>query len=148
MALPRKLKGMNLFNNANSYQGVVTAVTLPKLARKLDPFRAGGMSGAAFIDNGLEDDALDMEWSIGGIDELVLTQWGASDIPLRLYRLLPARRWPCSLKTRNGQLLNRPVHWKRPGRQRQSCRRKPTACACRCSSSARRLTRRGFPPKA
>lgn len=83
MALPRKLKGMNLFNNANSYQGVVTAVTLPKLARKLDPFRAGGMSGAAFIDNGLEDDALDVEWSIGGIDELVLTQWGASDIPLR-----------------------------------------------------------------
>ncbi|ADO09830.1 Major tail tube protein (Protein FII) [Pantoea vagans C9-1] len=83
MALPRKLKGMNLFNNANSYQGVVTAVTLPKLARKLDPFRAGGMSGAAFIDNGLEDDALDIEWSIGGIDELVLTQWGASDIPLR-----------------------------------------------------------------
>ncbi|MCX3310053.1 phage major tail tube protein [Pantoea vagans] len=83
MALPRKLKGMNLFNNANSYQGVVTAVTLPKLARKLDPFRAGGMSGAAFIDNGLEDDALDMEWSIGGMDEQVLTQWGASDIPLR-----------------------------------------------------------------
>ena len=83
MALPRKLKGMNLFNDANSYQGVVTAVTLPKLARKLDPFRAGGMSGAAFIDNGLEDDALDVEWSIGGMDELVLTQWGASNVPLR-----------------------------------------------------------------
>ncbi|ALV92006.1 MULTISPECIES: phage major tail tube protein [Pantoea] len=83
MAMPRKLKAMNLFNDANSYQGVVTAVTLPKLSRKLDPFRAGGMSGAAHIDNGLEDDALDIEWSIGGMDELVLSQWGASDIPLR-----------------------------------------------------------------
>jgi len=83
MALPRKLKAMNLFNDANSYQGIVTAVTLPKLARKLDPYRAGGMSGAAHIDNGLEDDALDMEWSIGGLDELVLTQWGASAVPLR-----------------------------------------------------------------
>ena len=83
MALPRKLKGLNLFNDANSYQGVVTAVTLPKLSRKLDAYRGGGMNGAAFIDNGLDDDALDMEWTIGGMDELVLSQWGASDVPLR-----------------------------------------------------------------
>jgi len=84
MALPRKLKAMNLFNDSNSYQGVVTAVTLPKLSRKLDPFRGGGMNGAAHIDNGLDDDALDMEWSIGGMDDLVLTQWGASaNVPLR-----------------------------------------------------------------
>ena len=83
MALPRKLKGLNLFNDSNSYQGVVSAVTLPKLSRKLDSYRGGGMNGAAFIDNGLEDDALDMEWTIGGIDELVLTQWGAAAVPLR-----------------------------------------------------------------
>lgn len=83
MALPKKLKYLNLFNDANSYQGVVTSLTLPKLARKLDPFRGGGMNGAAHIDNGLEDDALDLEWTIGGIDDLVLTQWGAGDVPLR-----------------------------------------------------------------
>lgn len=83
MAMPRKLKGVNLFNDSNNYQGVVTSVTLPKLSRKLDAYRGGGMNGAAFIDNGLEDDALDMEWTIGGMDELVLTQWGASDVPLR-----------------------------------------------------------------
>lgn len=83
MALPRKLKGLNLFNDANSYQGVVSAVTLPKLSRKLDPYRGGGMNGAAFIDNGLEDDALDMEWTIGGVDDLVLTQWGGANVPLR-----------------------------------------------------------------
>ncbi|MCU5775865.1 phage major tail tube protein [Erwiniaceae bacterium BAC15a-03b] len=83
MALPKKLKYLNLFNDANSYQGLVTAVTLPKLARKLDAYRGGGMNGAAHIDNGLEDDALDMEWTIGGMDELILSQWGKSDVPLR-----------------------------------------------------------------
>jgi len=72
MALPRKLKGLNLFNDSNSYQGVVTAVTLPKLSRKLDTYRGGGMNGAGFIDNGLDDDALDMEWTIGGVDDQVL----------------------------------------------------------------------------
>ena len=83
MALPRKLKGLNLFNDSNSYQGVVTAVTLPKLSRKLDTYRGGGMNGAGFIDNGLDDDALDMEWTIGGVDDLVLSQWGGSAVPLR-----------------------------------------------------------------
>lgn len=83
MALPRKLKGLNLFNDSNSYQGVVTAVTLPKLSRKLDSYRGGGMNGAGFIDNGLDDDALDMEWTIGGVDDLVLSQWGGSAVPLR-----------------------------------------------------------------
>ncbi|MBP2156219.1 phage major tail tube protein [Erwinia rhapontici] len=83
MALPRKLKRLNLFNDSNSYQGVVTAVTLPKLSRKLDPYRGGGMNGAAHIDNGLDDDALDMEWTIGGVDELVLSQWGGIAVPLR-----------------------------------------------------------------
>ncbi|MBC3943781.1 phage major tail tube protein [Erwinia persicina] len=83
MALPRKLKGLNLFNDSNSYQGVVTAVTLPKLSRKLDTYRGGGMNGAGFIDNGLDDDALDIEWTIGGVDDLVLSQWGGSAVPLR-----------------------------------------------------------------
>ena len=83
MALPKKLKYLNLFNDANSYQGVVASVTLPKLARKLDTYRGGGMNGAAHIDMGLEDDALDMEWSIGGIDEQVLGQWGGGTVPLR-----------------------------------------------------------------
>ncbi len=41
------------------------------------------MNGAAFIDNGLDDDALDMEWTIAGMDDLVLTQWGGSAVPLR-----------------------------------------------------------------
>lgn len=42
MALPKKLKHLNLFNDGNSYLGVAKAVTLPKLGRKLEAYRGGG----------------------------------------------------------------------------------------------------------
>lgn len=84
MALPKKLKYLNLFNDGNSYLGLVSSLTLPKLTRKLQSYRGGGMSGSVAVDFGLDDDALTLEWSIGGLDELVLQQWGStSDIPLR-----------------------------------------------------------------
>ena len=84
MALPKKLKYLNLFNDGNSYLGLVSSLTLPKLTRKLQNYRGGGMSGSVAVDFGLDDDALTLEWSIGGLDELVLQQWGStSDIPLR-----------------------------------------------------------------
>ncbi|HDL6948072.1 TPA: phage major tail tube protein, partial [Yersinia enterocolitica] len=86
MALPRKLKLMNLFNDGRDYMGIVSSITLPKLTRKLENYRGGGMNGVAPIDLGLDDDALSMEWSMGGIDELVLQQWGTPKVdavPLR-----------------------------------------------------------------
>ena len=84
MALPKKLKYLNLFNDGNSYLGTVSALTLPKLTRKLENYRGGGMTGSASIDFGLDDDALTFEWTVGGLDELVLKQWGAVDaVPLR-----------------------------------------------------------------
>ena len=48
MALPRKLKYLNLFNDGLSYMGVVQSVTLPKLTRKLENYRGGGMNGSAY----------------------------------------------------------------------------------------------------
>jgi len=84
MALPKKLKYLNLFNDGNSYLGVVSSLTLPKLTRKLENYRGGGTNGAASVDFGLDDDALALEWTLGGMDELVLQQWGSTtDIPLR-----------------------------------------------------------------
>ena len=43
MALPKKLKMMNLFNEGNSYLGQTGEVTLPKLGRKLEAWRGGGI---------------------------------------------------------------------------------------------------------
>lgn len=84
MALPKKLKYLNLFNDGHHYLGIVSSLTLPKLTRKLENYRGGGMNGAASVDFGLDDDALTLEWTIGGMDELVLQQWGnTSDVPLR-----------------------------------------------------------------
>ncbi|BAU74381.1 phage major tail tube protein [Metapseudomonas furukawaii] len=86
MALPRKLKHMNLFNDGNSYIGVAKTVTLPKLARKLEAWRGAGMDGPVKADLGMSDDGIQIEWSLGGWDLLPLRQFGmvgASGVQLR-----------------------------------------------------------------
>ncbi|CAI1147312.1 phage major tail tube protein [Serratia ficaria] len=87
MALPRKLKYLNLFNDGLSYMGVVSSVTLPKLTRKLENYRGGGMNGVAPVDMGLDDDALSVEWSMGGLpDDKLWSQYAAASaasVPLR-----------------------------------------------------------------
>lgn len=77
MALPRKLKHMNLFNEGASYMGVASSVTLPKLSRKLEPWRGAGMDGPAKVDLGMGDDGVQLEFALGGIDLEVLKQFGA-----------------------------------------------------------------------
>lgn len=77
MALPKKLKHMNLFNEGESYMGVASSVTLPKLTRKLESWRAAGMDGAAKVDLGMGDDGIQLEWTLGGLDLVVTKQYGA-----------------------------------------------------------------------
>lgn len=86
MALPKKLKHLNLFNDGNSYLGVAKSVTLPKLGRKMEAYRGGGMDGPAKVDLGHSDDGMQMEWTLGGWDLLALRQFGttkADGVPLR-----------------------------------------------------------------
>lgn len=86
MALPHKLKNMNLFFDGDNWQGKAEEITLPKLTRKLEAYRAGGMNGAAHVDLGLEDDALGMEITLGGVEAQLYKQWGIAEIdgvPLR-----------------------------------------------------------------
>lgn len=80
MALPRKLKNFNIFNDANSYQGIAKSVTLPTLSRKMESYRGGGMNGPVKADMGLSDDGIQVEWTLGGWDLLVLRQWGATNV--------------------------------------------------------------------
>ena len=49
--------------------------TLPKLSRKMEEYRAGGMSGPVSVDFGNE--ALSLEWSAGGLIAEALKQYGA-----------------------------------------------------------------------
>lgn len=78
--LPRMLKNMNLTVDGISYIGEIESVTPPKLSRKTEAFRSGGMAGAAHLDMGLDDDALKAEWSIGGYSQEVMKQIGIAKI--------------------------------------------------------------------
>lgn len=76
MGLPSKLKNMNLFNDGVSYIGLVPEVTLPKLTRSMEEYRAGGMDMPIKIDMGGE--ALELEWKAGGIIVHAIRQFGAT----------------------------------------------------------------------
>ncbi|NHQ90276.1 phage major tail tube protein [Janthinobacterium lividum] len=76
MGLPRKLKDFILFQDGTSYMGQVPEVTLPKLSRKMEEYRAGGMSGPVSVDFGNE--AIQLEWSAGGLIASALQHYGAS----------------------------------------------------------------------
>ncbi|ARU88281.1 phage major tail tube protein [Pseudomonas sp. M30-35] len=78
MALPKKLKNMNLFNDANSYMGVAKTVTLPKLARKMEAWRGAGMDGPVKADMGHSDDGIQLEWTLGGYDLVAIRQYGVT----------------------------------------------------------------------
>ncbi|MDQ0739244.1 phage major tail tube protein [Pseudomonas sp. W4I3] len=86
MAMPRKLKNLNLFNDGNSYLGLVKSLTLPALGRKMEGYRGGGMNGPVKADLGMSDDGIQFEWKTGGLDLISLRQFGAvnaSSVALR-----------------------------------------------------------------
>lgn len=76
MALPRKLKNMNMFNDGESYVGQAKTITLPTLARKMESYRGGGMNGPVKVDLGMGDDGIQLEWTTGGLDALTFRQYG------------------------------------------------------------------------
>lgn len=82
--LPSTLKNYNLFNDGASYMGLVEEIKLPKLKRKMEDFRAGGMDGPVGIDLGQE--ALEMETTCGGIMEDVLKQFGCVGVAGKMLR--------------------------------------------------------------
>lgn len=80
MALPKKLKYLNLFNDGNSYIGVVESLTLPKFTQKFEKYRGGGMPGAVDISMGLDDGALDTEFTVGGMEAQLFKQLGVTTV--------------------------------------------------------------------
>ena len=80
MSLPRKLKNMNLFNEGESYLGQIKTVVLPKLTRKMEDYRGGGMNAPLKIDMGMGDDGLVLESTFGGLDLLTLRQFGLEKV--------------------------------------------------------------------
>lgn len=88
MGLPKKLKNFRLYNDGNNYQGIIAEYTQPKLALAMDEWRGGGMLGPVKVDNGLQ--AMEAEFTNGGIVKQVLRQFGISDVAGVLLRLVGA----------------------------------------------------------
>lgn len=83
MALPRKLKNFNMFIDGNTFAGVASEVVLPKLTRKTEEFRAGGMNGPVQIDQGMN--GLEMEITLG-MDTQIYRGFGDPSISGRQLR--------------------------------------------------------------
>lgn len=75
MGLPSKLKNMNLYNDGEIYVGQISEVSIPKVARKFEEYRGGGMDSPIMIDMGGE--AVEFEWKAGGQIAQVYRQFGA-----------------------------------------------------------------------
>lgn len=86
MALPRKLKHLNLFLDGDNWIGVAEDYTPAKLTTKLEAYRGGGMPGAANINMGLDDGALDTDFTFGGYEAALFKKLhgdSASGVQLR-----------------------------------------------------------------
>ena len=65
MGFPSKLKLFNVFSDGITYIGMVPELTLPKLSRKMEEYRAGSMTGPVSVDMGNE--AMQLEYTAGGL---------------------------------------------------------------------------------
>lgn len=79
MGFPRKLKQMMTFIDGVGYAGEANSVTLPKLTRKFEGYRGGGMGRPVKVDMGGGDD-LDLEHSYGGPLRDILRQYGMTEL--------------------------------------------------------------------
>lgn len=77
-SLPNKLKLFELFLANLALGKKAKNVTLPKLTRKLEEWRAGGMSGPVSADLGME--ALSLEFTTGGAEVELIKQFGAKTV--------------------------------------------------------------------
>lgn len=64
MSLPRTLKNFNVFIDGVSFIGEATKLTLPKLSRKTEAHRGGGMNGEVHVDLG--SDVLEISHTYAG----------------------------------------------------------------------------------
>jgi P2 family phage contractile tail tube protein len=88
MAMPRTLKNFNVFVDGVSFMGVATEVALPKLARKMEAYRGGGMNGEVDVDLGVEK--LEVEHTYGGLVREIFQGFGLTKIDGMLLRFAGA----------------------------------------------------------
>lgn len=108
MSLPRKLKNYALFVNGESYVGQVPEVTLPKLSRKTEEYRAGGMNGPVATPMGM--DKLELKWTASGYIKSMLAQWGIQTVGGVLLRFAGALQSDDSTEVNSLEIVVRGYH--------------------------------------
>jgi len=88
MALPKQLKDFNLFGDGENWQGQIPELNIPKLARKAEEYRAGGMDGTVEIDLGMEK--IEFEWTAGGLIDAIFDGFGAPTLDANQLRFTGA----------------------------------------------------------
>lgn len=74
MGLPAKLKNFNVFADGDNWMGLVGEVQLPKLAKKVEQWRGGGMLSELDIEMGLEK--MEVELKLGGLVVKAMRMFG------------------------------------------------------------------------
>lgn len=75
--IPQTLVNMNLFVDGKGYAGLATEVNLPKLKRKTEEHRAGGMDGPIKMGMGME--MMEAGFTMTGVSKDVLVFFGVAD---------------------------------------------------------------------
>lgn len=78
MALPSILKGFNLFHDGVSFVGQCLEVELPKLSRKMEAYRSGGMDAEIEVDQGMEK--LELGHNYAGFMKEILEKFGITSV--------------------------------------------------------------------
>jgi len=73
-SIPRVLKNFGVFVDGRGYLGIAAEVTLPKLTRKTEEYRGGGMNAPIELDMGMEK--LECDFSLKEPNEEILKLWG------------------------------------------------------------------------
>lgn len=88
MGLPKKLKNFALFGNGESWLGEIPSVTLPKITRKVEDYRAGGMHSSVALDMGHEK--LELGIKAGGLKQALIAMLGATSAGASQWRFAGA----------------------------------------------------------
>jgi len=88
MGIPAKLKNFNVFADGDNWMGLVGEVQLPKLAKKVEQWRGGGMLSEVDIEMGLEK--MEVELKLGGMVVKALRMFGAVGVSGTMLRFVGA----------------------------------------------------------
>jgi len=86
--IPQTISNFNLIFDGVGFVGLIEEMNLPKLVRKVEEYRNGGMFAPAELDLGME--ALEADFTVTGYNKEIIKKYGVQAVDGVLCRLLAA----------------------------------------------------------